>query len=43
MLDSQRDLQQVYVRNAGRAHQKVFVLNLSPENRKTAGRVTATK
>jgi hypothetical protein len=29
MLDSQGDLQQVYVRNAGTANQKFFVLNLS--------------
>lgn len=29
MLDSQGDLQQVYVRNAGRPNQKFFVLNLS--------------
>jgi hypothetical protein len=29
MLDSQGDLQQVYVRNAGKANQKFFVLNLS--------------
>jgi len=29
MLDSQGDLQQVYVRNAGRPNQKLFVLNLS--------------
>jgi len=29
MLDSQGDLQQVYVRNAGRPNEKLFVLNLS--------------
>ena len=29
ILDSQGDLQQVYVRNAGRPNQKLFVLNLS--------------
>ncbi|HXN03267.1 MAG TPA: hypothetical protein VN895_00405 [Candidatus Acidoferrum sp.] len=29
MLDSQGELQQVYVRNAGRANQKFFVLNLT--------------
>ena len=29
MLDGQGDMQQVYVRNAGRSNQKLFVLNLS--------------